>query len=253
MSFLDLLEEKEEKKETVKESKKEAKTVKRERKVRSRISQSEIAEIKQSLEKLSKEVSDLKLILNNNNKLLANLASNIAKAITNELIQQLKEELSKTLQGITKHIIDLETVRTVANEAAKAVAEEIRKKIRSPSIVVRYPTLGCKPAKIKLEELKTLEEKTMLILWYRRGGVMPVELAQKLKIDPKEAQELLRKMREEKLVIKKRVNYRYILNVLNPKVVEFLKKFFDDELIEARQKELRKMIKSDMVVDKLSI
>ena len=82
---------------------------------------------------------------------------------------------------------------------------------------------------------------------------MPVELAQKLKIDPKEAQELLRKMREEKLVVKKRVNYRYILNVLNPKVVEFLKKFFDDELIEARQKELRKMIKSDMVVDKLSI
>jgi len=239
---------------------------KREKKERRRVLP-DANKILSEIEAIKKSLDELRSAINTNASItmdpstVQSIAKNIALAvmqqiqqsIANTIINVIQDTLSRTLvnpDAIARSIAD--SVKQQISQISvdpTAVAREIIRLIKGEKIAIltKFPGKG-KYREQVIGQAKTLEEKIVLLLFFKNGGAQVIEAARLLEADKYEVHRLMRSMKQQGKLAKRRPAYRYVLNMRNPEIQKILRKYIDEEIIKQKMEIFEKELRSGMII-----
>lgn len=260
MSFLSLAKQLKETRKVEEKPKKEAEKPKEKAKAKAKPRRGVSADLLKEISTLREEIRELKNVVMNNS-VTDQQIRNIVEQVVQSVLSEIREDIIVIIRDATSKAIS--TIEpTNININVDQIAERIVEKVFGESYILRrlaekiseIKTKPRIPGKLTVGDLKrvsqlsTLEEQIIYILFIRFGGAQPSELAkfiQDKNID--EIRTTMRTLRREGVLAKRRPSNRYVLNMLNPRVVSTLNKYFDEELVKTRQLEFKELLRKNIV------
>ena len=224
--------------------------------------------ILEELKALRNSVDALKATINSmgQNTIDEATIQSIAKSIAGAVMLQIRQNIvnvvtSAVQDALSRTLVDPETIAKSIADAIReqvsqtnvvdpvAVAREIVRLVRGEkiSILGKFPKQGRYRKQI-LSQAKTLEEKIVLLLFFKNGGAQIIETARLLEADKHEVHRLMRSMKQQGKLAKRRPAYRYVLNMRNPEIQKILRKYIDEEIIKQKMEIFEKELRSGMII-----
>lgn len=270
MSFLALAKQLKEAKleEKPKETEKKSKKKKEEKKQKIKRERKQAlpdAKIIEELKALRNAIDELRVTIDNIEKntidetTIQNIAEHIADAVILHIQQNIVNVIASAVQdALSRSLVDPETI-------AKSIADAIRNQVsvvdpvviarevvqfikgKRVSVMGKFPKLGRYREQI-LGQARTLEEKIILLLFFKDGGAQPVEAAKLLETDREDVLRIMRSMKQQGKLAKRRPTYRYVLNMQNPEVLEVLKRYINEDIIRRKMEIFEKELRSGIII-----
>jgi len=264
MSFLEMAEELEKTllAEEIEEKPKKEKKEKPKRERKPRQPKIDTNKILSELNEIKQAINTLQTQINANVTLNSEQINVIAEKIAKNVILRVQDALGDMILSVIKDAVQkqLININLDTDKLATTIADVIKKSLARPSVKVVISRRRVRPKERyyieKVMQAETLEERILLMAWYKPGGLKPTEIYTKLNASLEEVKRTIKRLWKERKLLGKRPAYRFVLNVFHPEVEELLRRFFGDDIeaeLEERKLILKELNRKDILAPPLQI